>query len=90
GVIDFQRWFYNDDGDDTMTIELSNDGGATWTLIDTVFFDGSQNTWLPETIYVGNYLTPTNNMRVRISTSDNPNNSVTEAAIDAFRVRWLH
>ena len=89
GVIDLQRWFYNDDGDDSMTIELSNNGGATWTLVKTVVFTGSENAWATVQILAGNVMSLTNNMRVRVSTSDNPNNSITEAAIDAFRVRRL-
>ena len=89
GVIDFQFWFFNDDGDDPLVIEISNNGGATWTTVRTVMFTGTQNAWTKGTILVGNVIAPTNNMRVRFSTSDVPNDSVTEAAVDAFRVRRL-
>jgi hypothetical protein len=89
GVIDLQRWFYNDDGDDSMTIELSNNGGASWTLVKTFMYTGSENSWAPTSILVGNFMPRTNNMRIRVSATDNPNNSITEAAIDAVRVRKL-
>jgi hypothetical protein len=89
GVVDLNYWFYNDDGDDSMIFELSNNGGTTWTTVKTTMFTGAENTWTNHMIIVSNYLPRTNNMRVRVRTSDNPNNSVTEAAIDAFRVRRL-
>jgi hypothetical protein len=89
GVVDLSRWFYNDDGDDSMTIELSNNGGTSWTLVKSYMYTGSENSWATAYILVGNIMPRTNNMRVRVSTSDNPNNSITEAAIDAFRVRRL-
>jgi hypothetical protein len=89
GVIDMQRWFYNDDGDDSMTIELSNNGGASWTIVKTFMFTGIENSWAQTSIIVGNVMPRTNNMRIRVSTSDNPNNSITEAGIDAVRVRKL-
>lgn len=89
GIIDWQQWFFNDDGDDMLTVQISNNGGSTWTTVSSTTFTGVENSWNPGKILVGNYVVPTNNMRVRFSTSDNPNNSVTEAAIDAFRVRRL-
>ncbi len=89
GMIDLSRWFFNDDGDDSMTIELSNNGGASWTLVNSFVFTGDENAWATTKILVGNIMPRTNSMRIRVSTSDNPNNSITEAAIDAFRVRKL-
>ncbi|MCH7904279.1 MAG: hypothetical protein IH944_06885 [Armatimonadetes bacterium] len=86
GVIEYKRWFFNDDGDDSLVVEISNNGGATWTLVRTVMYGGSQNAWLDAEIIVGNYVTPSSTVQVRFSTADNPNNSITEAAIDAFRV----
>ena len=89
GVIDFQRWFYNDDGDDSLIVQISNNGGTSWTTVETVMYTGSQNAWTLRTVFVNQVVAPTNSMRMRFVTSDNPNNSITEAAIDAFRVRRL-
>ena len=89
GMIDFSRWYYNNTGEDSMTIELSNNGGSSWTVVKTLLFTGEENSWKTTKILVGNIMLPTNNMRVRVSTSDNPNDSITEAAIDSFRVRKL-
>ena len=38
------------------------------------------------TFKVSDYVSPTSQMKVRFSATDNPNNSVTEAGIDAFKV----
>lgn len=91
GIIQFQRWFFNDDGDDSMTVEISNDNGATWVPVSGVTYTGagSTNKWVAQSFIVSKYVTPTATVRVRFSTSDNPNNSVTEAAIDAFVVRKI-
>jgi hypothetical protein len=89
GVVDFSWWFFNDDGDDSFTVELSNNGGSSWTVVHTTLFTGDENSWKTLRILVGNVMARTNNMRVRVTTSDNPNDSITEAAIDAFRVRRL-
>ena len=72
-----------------MTIEISNNNGASWVLVRSVTYQGTENSWQEKKIYVGNIITPTATMRVRFSTADLPNNSITESAIDAFRVRLL-
>lgn len=89
GVIEYQQWFFNDDGDDAMVVELSNDNGASWTVVATITYTGDQNAWHDMKIIVGNHLTPTSQMRLRLSVADEPNNSITEAAIDDFRVTLL-
>lgn len=88
-VIDYRRWYFNDDGDDPFTVEISNNGGASWVLVETVMFTGTQNQWVPRTIVVSNYVTPTANVVVRFSATDNPNNSITEAGVDHFVVRQI-
>ena len=42
--------------------------------------------WVEAGFTVADFVTPTANVRVRFSATDNPNDSVTEAAIDTFRV----
>lgn len=88
-IIEYRRWFFNDDGDDAFTVEVSNDDGANWTPVETVLFSGSENVWTPRSFAVSDYVVPTATVRVRFSTSDNPNNSITEAGVDHFVVRRL-
>jgi hypothetical protein len=84
--ISYARWFYNDDGDiDRLTVEISNNGGTTWTLVESVA-DSNTGGWVERTIDPASFVTLTNQMRMRFSATDNPNDSVTEAGIDAFRV----
>lgn len=86
--IEYRRWFFNDDGDDSLVVQVSNNGGASWVTVETVM--GIQNSWVDRRFRVGSFVSPTNNVLVRFSTSDNPNNSVTEAAIDTVIVRRIN
>jgi hypothetical protein len=77
------RWMSNDDGDDLLVTEISRNDGATWTLIDSINSTGG---WSIMSLRVADYVVPSAQVRVRFSVADDPNDSVTEAAIDAFEV----
>ena len=82
--IGYGRWHYNDDNDDIFTVEVSNDNGQTWKRVEAVMHtDG----WNHNTFMAANLVTPTDQMKVRFQAVDNPNDSVTEAGLDAFLVR---
>lgn len=82
--IRYARWFTNDDGDaDRLDVEISNDDGASWVLVESV--PGGVG-WVEHSFAVDDFVAPTNQVRVRFSATDNPNNSVTEAAVDALKV----
>jgi len=86
-IVSYARWFSNDDNDgDDLDVHLSNDDGATWTLVDST---GNTNGWEEASFTVNEFLQPTSTMRLRFSATDNPNDSVTEAAIDAVEVTRL-
>ncbi len=80
--ISFARWLYSN-STDTMVIELSNNDGATWVTLETVTNDPR---WLTREFRVADYVIPTAQMRIRFSVADNPNNSVTEGAVDDVRL----
>jgi hypothetical protein len=83
--ISYARWFFCDNLNDVMTIEVSNvPGESNWVLVDTVTSTGSK--WETVSFLVSKYVLPTSHVRVRFGTSDNPNNSVTEAGVDNFQV----
>ncbi|MBV6502858.1 MAG: hypothetical protein AKCLJLPJ_00914 [Fimbriimonadales bacterium] len=88
-IIEYERWLWNDAGDDYFSVEVSNDDGATWRLIERVAFATGFNTWIRRKFVVSAYVVPTMQTRVRFSISDDPNNSVTEAGVDWFRVRRI-
>jgi hypothetical protein len=87
GFISYKRWFFCSTFDDNLTVSVSNDGGATWVPVEVTMHASAAptNQWIASQFRVGAYVTPTANVRVRFRTSDNPNNSTTEAAMDVFR-----
>jgi len=83
-LVRYARWFTNDDLDgDRLDVEVSNDGGDTWTTVESVPGGGG---WQFAEFDVADFTSPTANVRVRFSATDNPNDSVTEAGVDAFEV----
>jgi len=82
--LSYARWFTNDDVDiDRLDVEVSNDGGATWTTIESV---PDTIGWVKQTWAIGDFLPVTDQMRFRFLATDNPNDSVTEAGLDAFQI----
>ncbi len=82
GAVRYAYWMSNDDGDDSLIVELSADGGP-W--VEAKRYTGGGGGWIEDAIIVGDVLTPTADIRVRFSVADNPNDSVTEAALDSLR-----
>jgi choice-of-anchor B domain-containing protein len=85
-ILRYARWIYNDDGDDFLIVEASNDGGNTWVALESVTGSGG---WVAREVVLNDFFQPNANVRIRFSIADNPNNSVTEAAIDAVEVSLL-
>ena len=86
-VLRYARWFTCDDdlppAQDYLDVEVSDDDGASWTLIESV---PSTEGWVERTIHIADYVGLTSQVRVRFSVTDNPNNSIDEAGIDAVEV----
>jgi len=82
GVVRYAFWLFNDDGDDALVVEASDDAGATWTPV--VEHRGGNGGWQMSEFVVSDHVVPTDGVRVRFSVADAPNNSITEAAVDAF------
>ncbi len=83
GFISYRRWFFCSTVEDNLTVSVSNDG-LNWVPVETVVGPG-QNQWISKQFRVGSYVTPNASVRVRFRTSDNPNNSTTEAGMDVFK-----
>jgi hypothetical protein len=56
---------------------------VSWEVVESVEHNGE---WVHKEWDVGAFVPLTDQFRVRFSAIDNPNNSVTEAAIDAFKL----
>lgn len=84
-ILEYARYFANDDRDDRLTIEMQTfDGG--WELLESVSTDPLWRTVkLPVRSANGEELP----FRIRFTAVDAPNNSITEAAIDAFKIKTV-
>ena len=84
-VVSYMVWFEigGTTPNDTLDISASNDGGATWTAIGSI---SGTSGWEMRTLDVASLFGAPNQFAMRFSVADNPNNSVTEAALDAFKI----
>lgn len=81
-TVTYAIWF-DSTGNDVLTISASNNGGSTWTTVEVI--TGTAG-WELRTIDVLSLFPSPNQFVLRYSTEDQPNDSVTEAALDAFRI----
>ena len=91
GLISYSRWYFNDDGDgDSLLVEITSDPtGHTWQTVEEVTAQTAGG-WVKHTFRVSDFVQPNATVRVRFTASDAPNNSVTEAAVDAFRAETFN
>jgi hypothetical protein len=84
GWVSYWRWYHQGTiWDDEFLVQVSNDDGATWTTVESI---DDRETWTFVEWRVGNYVTPTSQVRVRFHADDTPNNSLVEALVDDFQV----
>ncbi len=94
-VLSYARWFSNDDqragiGDqDRLVIEITDDAGARWTTLETVDQSMGGDAWTNMRWTMADHISLTSQVQVRFTVMDNPNDSVMEAAIDAFIIEGL-
>jgi hypothetical protein len=91
-IISYYRWYNNVAGDspqaDIFEVEISNNGGSSWTDLETVGPSGPevQGGWIFKQFNIGNTITPTSQMRIRFIASDLGAGSVVEAGVDGVKV----
>jgi hypothetical protein len=91
-IISYYRWYSNNFGaapeSDIFVVEISNNGGATWTNLETVGPTGPEvrGGWFQKSFRINDILTPTAQMRLRFTASDLGDGSVVEAAVDGVQV----
>lgn len=84
-VVSYAYWIYSSGGNpDTLSVEVSNNGGASWVTAAQYGHVGTK--WSEGSFAISDFVTPSNNMQVRFLILDNPDDSTTEAAIDAFKI----
>jgi choice-of-anchor B domain-containing protein len=89
--LSYWRWFSNNQGSNpgtmTMTVHISNNGGSSWTLLETVgpTGDDAVGGWFKHAVRIADFVAPTSNMRIRFRTADTIG-AVVEAAVDDIRI----
>ncbi len=84
----YARWYHNSyitaPQDDVFAVDVSDDGGATWTNAQLVgpFGPGTDGGWVETTIDIGAFVALTDQVRVRFVASDLGSPSFVEAAVD--------
>jgi hypothetical protein len=86
--VSFATFFYCNDAAlpaeaDFLVTQVSSDG-TTWVTADTVGTTSSQ--WQVRSFRMNDFIVPSAATRMRFVVNDTPNNSVTEAAVDAIRM----
>jgi len=84
-VLRYARWWANDDQDgDPMDVEVSNDDGNTWVMVEHV--TNIPPGWVFREVNIAEFITASSQVRVRFSVIDNPNNSIDEGGVDTVEV----
>jgi hypothetical protein len=85
-TVRYQRWFANFTSlNDQLEVAISDDDGSSWTTLETVS-GGAANSWVERSFDVADFAALTERMRLRFQTGDQPNDSITEAAVDELSV----
>lgn len=91
--ISYWRWYVNSsvgspDADDVFLVDVSNDGGSSWTNVETLdpTVHEQMGAWIQTSFRVADYVKPTASVRMRFIASDLNNGSIVEAGIDDFEV----
>ncbi|MFG0243377.1 MAG: M14 family zinc carboxypeptidase [Phycisphaerales bacterium JB054] len=83
-VLSYWRWYSNDQGssanEDSMPVEVSFDGGSSWTLLEDV--SENANAWVYREFVLNDIAEPTANVRVRFRARDLGSGSIVEAGVD--------
>ena len=88
-TLTYALWYSNNIGiiDDSMSVELSNNNGGSWTTIDTLGPDSQGGGWVEYSFNITSiFPNPSNQVRVRFVVSDLGEGSVVEAGVDAVKV----
>jgi len=75
--------------DDVMVVEISDDDGGSWTALETIgpTGPGTSGGWMFKSWRVADFVTPTNQVRVRFIAEDINSGGVVEAAVDGVRLK---
>ena len=87
----YARWFTNDDqaaglsDEDRLLIEITD--GSGWMTLENIDHDIAGEEWGEQVVTVADHVSLTDAVQLRFTVSDSPNDSVTEAAVDAVSIK---
>ncbi|MFM7052713.1 MAG: M14 family zinc carboxypeptidase [Planctomycetota bacterium] len=86
--VSYRRWYSNNLGgapnEDSMPVQISGDGGATWITLETV--TENAGAWVEKSFRVSDFIAPSANARLRFVARDLGTGSLVEAGVDFVRV----
>ncbi len=81
--ITYWRWWADEGAsDDTFTVELSDDDGGSWVTLETIGPGVTPGSWVFQSFRVADFVSLTNQLRLRFTASDLGAGSVIEAGVD--------
>jgi hypothetical protein len=81
----YWRWVYATDPADVFTVQISNNDGATWSVLETRGV--SSPGWNLFEVRLADVLPPTNQIKLRFQAQDAGSGSIVEAGIDDLHLR---
>jgi hypothetical protein len=93
--VSYSRWYSNARGAapnaDVFRVLISNNNGTSWVPLETVGPGGAEadGGWYAKEFRVADFVTPSNQVRLRFVAEDTGSGSLVEAAIDEVRMRVL-
>jgi len=89
-VVSYALWYTNGFGDnpytDVFDVWITNNDGASWVLVEEIGPE-SEAGWKQKSFVANDYVTPTDQVRIRFDASDLGLGSIIEAGIDAFEIK---
>jgi Zn-dependent metalloprotease len=87
-TIKYDRWYSNttgaDPNNDTWVVDVSNDGGFSWTNVESN--QSNQNKWHTVSVDIDAIFGSPGNVRLRFRASDLNSGSIVEAGVDEIRI----